>query len=96
MNLVSSTGESLRLRKSFPICSMEAKASSVSLMLKRSFPCAGDSEGTDVGDHERDAELILRADLAKVDAAVFEGETAAAAVVTGLDDLVCSVLLVKS
>jgi len=34
------------------------------------------------------AELILRADLAKVDARYSKGETAAAAVVTGLDDLV--------
>src|SRR5215472_6540472 len=32
MSQVSSTGESLRLRKSFPICSMEAKARSLSVM----------------------------------------------------------------
>jgi len=52
MKLVSSTGDSLRLRKSFPICSMDAKASSVSVMLKRSFPDPEISERTDVGDHD--------------------------------------------
>ena len=46
------------------------------------------SKGADVGNHKRDAELIFCSDLAKVDAAVFDGEAAAAAIVTGLDDLV--------
>src|SRR6266851_7901006 len=45
-------------------------------------------EIADVRDDERNAELILRAHLPEVDAAIFDGEAAAAAVVAELNDLV--------
>src|SRR5260370_29403162 len=45
-------------------------------------------EAAEVRDEERDAKLILRAHLPEVDAAIFEGEAAAAAVVAELNDLV--------
>src|SRR5216683_6230557 len=45
-------------------------------------------EGPDVRNDERETELIFRAHLPKVDAAIFDGEAAAAAVVTELNDLV--------
>ena len=45
-------------------------------------------EGPDVRDDERDAELILRAHLSEVDAAVFDGQAAAIAVITELNNLV--------
>jgi len=53
-------------------------------------------ERSDVRDNERDAELILRAYLAEVDAPIFDGDAAASPVVTELHDLVCSVLFSKS
>src|SRR6266849_891941 len=45
-------------------------------------------EIADVRDDEREAKLILRAHLPEVDAAIFDGEAAAAAVVAELNDLV--------
>src|SRR5882724_7793446 len=53
------------------------------------------SEGADVGDNERDTELVLRAHLAEVDAPVFDGEAAAATVVTELRDLVLQRLVLE-
>src|SRR6266851_3405395 len=70
-----------------PLSCATTTASSLGMNSRKIF------ERTDVGDHERDAELILGADLAKVDAAVFEGDAAAVAVVTGLDDLVLQRLI---
>src|SRR5258708_722814 len=52
------------------------------------FLAAQIAEGADIGDGKRDAELILSAYLAEGDAAVFEGEAAAVAVVSDLGDLV--------
>src|SRR6266849_7268597 len=46
------------------------------------------SEGTDVGDDEGDAELVIGSDLAEFDAAVFEGQAAAFAVVADLHKLI--------
>ncbi len=46
------------------------------------------SEGANVGDDEGDAELVIGADLAEFDAAVFEGEATAFAVVTDLHELI--------
>src|SRR6266849_1884570 len=46
------------------------------------------SEGTYVGDDEGDAELVVGADLAELDAAVFEGEAAAFTVVADLHELI--------
>src|SRR5216683_1087596 len=45
-------------------------------------------ESPDVGDDERDAELIFRTDLPEVDTAIFHSQAAATAVVTELNDLV--------
>src|SRR5437879_4854459 len=45
-------------------------------------------ECADVRDDKRDSELILRAHLPEVDAPVFDGQTAAAAVITELRDLI--------
>ncbi len=56
--------------------------------LKDFFLAAQIAERADIGDGERDAELILGAYLAEGDAAVFEGEAAAVAVVSDLGDLV--------
>src|SRR5271163_499775 len=52
------------------------------------FLVAEIAEGADVGDDEGDAELVFCADLAEGDAAVFDGEAAAVAVVADLDELV--------
>src|SRR4029077_20690292 len=51
-------------------------------------------EGADIRDDKGDAKLILRANLPEVNAAVFNGQAAAVAVVTELHDLVlqCFVL----
>src|SRR6266480_3062073 len=116
ISLVSSTGESLRLRKSFPTSSMDAKARSVSFIgvilnhsrtcrrLKRhrqawrledSFLMAEIPERANVGDDEGETKLILRAHLSEVDAAIFDSEAAAAAVVTELHDLVLQCLVLK-
>src|SRR5438034_11716049 len=57
------------------------------MTLEDFFAAAEIAEGADVGDDESDAELIFGSDLAEVDAAVFDGEAAAASVVTGLHDL---------
>src|SRR5215469_11736616 len=51
------------------------------------FAAAEIAEVADVGDDEGDAELIFGADLAEVYPPVLEGEAAAAAVVTHLNDL---------
>ena len=56
--------------------------------LKDFFLPAEVSEVADVGDDEGDAKLIVGADLAEFEAAVFEGESAAAAVVADLDELI--------
>ena len=45
-------------------------------------------EGADVRDNERDAELILSAYLAEVDASIFDGDATASPVVTELRDLI--------
>src|SRR5580693_1602919 len=113
MSLVSSTGESLRLRKRREISSMEEKARSDSVVggtvdlerknltqrsqraqktrrreeLEDFFLAAEITEGADVGDDEGGGETIFGADLAEVDAAVFEGEAAAVSVVADLDEL---------
>src|ERR1700739_2323111 len=47
--------------------------------LKNLFLVPKITEGTDIRNDEGDAKLIFRAHLAKVDAAVFEGQTAAPA-----------------
>src|SRR5580692_11730228 len=51
------------------------------------FLAAEISEGADVGDDEGRGEAIFGADLAEVDAAIFESEPAAASVVADLDEL---------
>ena len=51
------------------------------------FLAAEISEGADVGDDEGGGEAVFGADLAEVDAAIFEGEAAAVAVVADLDEL---------
>src|SRR5580693_3062509 len=51
------------------------------------FLAAEVTEGADVGDDEGGGEAVFCADLAEVDAAVFEGEAAAVAVVADLDEL---------
>lgn len=51
------------------------------------FLAAEISEGADVGDDEGGGEAVFGADLAEVDAAIFEGEAAAAAVVADLHEL---------
>ena len=51
------------------------------------FLAAEVSEAADVGDDEGGGEAVFCADLAEVDAAVFEGEAAAVAVVADLDEL---------
>src|SRR5437879_275330 len=53
------------------------------------------SEVTYVRDDERKAKLILRAHLPEVDAAIFDGEAAAVAVVTELNDLVLQSLVLE-
>src|SRR6266705_625962 len=53
------------------------------------------SEVTYVRDDERKAKLILRAHLPEVDAAIFDGEAAAAAVVAELNDLVLQSLVLE-
>jgi len=58
-------------------------------------PDGADSEGTDVGDDERDAELILRAHLPEIDAAIFHSQATATAVVTELNDLVLQSLVLE-
>ena len=45
-------------------------------------------EGTDVGNDEGDAELIVSPDLAEFEAAIFERQAAAAAVVADFHELV--------
>ena len=57
-------------------------------MLEDAFLAAEITEGADVGDDEGGGKTVFCADLAKVDAAVLEGETAAAAVVADLHELV--------
>ena len=52
-------------------------------------------ESPDVRDDERDAELILRAHLPQVDAAIFHCQAAATAVVTELHDLVLQSFVLK-
>src|SRR5258705_3468752 len=44
-------------------------------------------ESANISDDERDTELIFRANLSEVDAAVFDGQAAAVAVVTELHEL---------
>jgi hypothetical protein len=51
------------------------------------FLAAEISEGAEVGDDEGGGETVFGADLAEVDAAVFEGEAAAVAVVADPDEL---------
>lgn len=46
------------------------------------------TEGADIGDDEGGGEAVFGADLAEVDAAVFEGQAAATAVVADLDELI--------
>ena len=58
-------------------------ASLKNLLLMTQIP-----EGADVRDDECETELILRAHLPEVDAPVLDSESAAAPVVTHLDDLV--------
>src|SRR5207302_8199955 len=115
MSLVSSTGASLRLRKSFPTSSMDAKARSASFMchiksqaeilklspalqkplLEDFFLVTEIPEGADVGNDERQAELILRPHLPEIDASIFDSEATAAAVVTELSDLVLQRLVLE-
>src|SRR6267154_1135565 len=52
------------------------------------FLVAEVSEGADVGDDEGHAQLIVRAHLAQSDAAIFEGDAAAFAIVADLRELV--------
>src|SRR5260370_2016101 len=52
-------------------------------------------EVADVRDDERETELILRAHLPEVQAAIFDGEAAAAAVVTALNRLVLQCLVLE-
>jgi len=54
------------------------------------------SEISDVGDDESNAKLIFRADLTERDAPVFDGDSAAAAVVADLNQLICRALLARS
>ena len=56
--------------------------------LEDAFLAAEITEGADVGNDEGGGKAILRADLAEVDAAIFEGEAAAAPVVADLHKLV--------
>jgi|SRR5580704_732305 hypothetical protein len=56
--------------------------------LKDFFLPAEVSEVADVGDDEGDFELVVGANLAKFEAAILEGEAAAAAVVADLDELI--------
>ena len=52
-------------------------------------------EVANVRDDEREAELILRAHLPEVDATIFDGQAAAAAVVAELNDLVLQSLVLE-
>src|SRR5579859_6006238 len=56
--------------------------------LEDAFLAAEITEGADVGNDEGGGKAVLRADLAEVDAAIFEGEAAAAPVVADLHELV--------
>src|SRR5215472_10280631 len=91
INFVSSTGESLRIRKSFPISSMEAKATSLSVInvqpSKDFLVVPQIPESPYIRDDERHAKLILCADLRDVDPPVFQREPAAASVIACLHDL---------
>ena len=59
------------------------------------FLAAEVTEGADVGDDEGGGEAVFGADLAEVDAAIFDGEAAAVAVVVDWTIWVCRVLSVK-
>src|SRR6267154_1498640 len=63
--------------------------------LEVSFLMAEIPERANVGDDEGETKLILRAHLSEVDAAIFDSEAAAAAVVTELHDLVLQCLVLK-
>src|SRR3989475_2460291 len=63
--------------------------------LEDSFLVTEIPEVANVRDDEREAELILRAHLPEVDAAIFDGEATAAAVVTELNDLVLQRLVLE-
>src|SRR5882762_9976655 len=52
-------------------------------------------ESANISDDERDTELILSANLSEVDAAVFDGQAAAVAVVTELHELVLQRFVLK-
>jgi len=56
--------------------------------LEDAFLAAEITEGADVGNDEGGGKAVLCADLAEVDAAIFEGEAAAAAIVADLHELV--------
>ena len=59
-----------------------------SSLLEDLFLAAEVTEAADVGDDEGDAELVVGADLAEFEAAIFESEATAAAVVAELDELI--------
>src|SRR5467141_682188 len=63
--------------------------------LEDSFLMTEIPEVANVRDDEREAELILRAHLPEVDAAIFDGQATAAAVVTELNDLVLQRLVLE-
>src|SRR5467141_4824678 len=63
--------------------------------LEDSFLMTEIPEVANVRDDEREAELILRAHLPEVDAAIFDGEAAAAAVVAELNDLILQSLVLE-
>jgi len=85
MSLVSSTGEEFTLaEKGFRSLRLGRTPDRVSFVLRYSLLMAQIPEGTDVGDDERDAELILRAHLPEIDAAIFHSQATATAVVTEL------------
>src|SRR5260370_32712839 len=60
----------------------------ISSSLKKLFLMAQVSESADVRDNECETELVLCPYLSEVDAPILDGESAAAPVVTHLDDLV--------
>src|SRR5690348_13958318 len=61
--------------------------------LENFVPMPQIAECPDVGNDERHAKLVFRADVGEVDAAIFQREAAAASVVSGLHDLVLQRLI---
>src|ERR1019366_5048988 len=97
----NSTGEIFRLESNAASSSIVTNASCSSCFmailssLEDFFLAPQISEGSDIRDNQRDAELIFRADRSEREAPVFQCDSAARSVVADLHELVLQDILIE-